>query len=137
MNPPAGSRRRPSHGNAAGAVRDESAHESAPVKGAATKGRAEETPERRTRLGRLAGYLYQRFARLDQEMVGAVWLDARRRVIDVREVFRGTLHSATVESRPILRVALELQAATVIVFHIPIPAVIPRRASRTWRGRGG
>jgi RadC-like JAB domain len=114
MNPLAGSRRRPSHGNAAGAVRDESAHESAPVKGVATTGRAEETPERRMRLGRLAGHLYLRFARLDQEMVGAVWLDARRRVIDVREVYRGTLHGATVESRPILRVARLAVAAVRI-----------------------
>jgi DNA repair protein RadC len=89
-----------------------------------------------TRPGRLAGYLYLRFARLDQEVVGAVWLDARRRVIDAREVFRGTFHGAAVESRPILRLALELRAATVIVFHThPGGDPTPSEQDLVWTSR--
>lgn len=52
-----------------------------------------------------------------QETFGAVFLDARHRIISEREIFVGTLKSATVSPRDVLRYALSDHAAAVILFH--------------------
>ena len=64
-----------------------------------------------------AEYLYPRFARTDQEVMGALFLDARHRIRGEAELFRGTLQRVAVEPRAILVHALRLSASGVLVFH--------------------
>ena len=52
-----------------------------------------------------------------QETFGGIYLDARHRIISEREIFVGTLTSASVSPRDIFRFALNDHAAAVIVFH--------------------
>jgi len=52
-----------------------------------------------------------------QERLGALFLDARGRIIAEREVFIGTLHTALVSTRDVLRLALSQHARAVVVFH--------------------
>ncbi len=66
---------------------------------------------------RIARYLLARYGTPDQEIVGALYLDADRRLIAERPVFRGALGHATVEPRQILRGALQYQATNLIVWH--------------------
>jgi len=65
----------------------------------------------------VARYLALRFSRPDQEVVGALFLDLRSRLLGEREVFRGSLSRVAVEPRPILREALVRSAAGVVLFH--------------------
>ncbi len=64
-----------------------------------------------------AEYLFPRFARTDQEVMGALFLDARHRLCGEAELFRGTLQRVAVEPRAILIQALHLGAAGVLLFH--------------------
>jgi DNA repair protein RadC len=50
--------------------------------------------------------------------MGALYCDARHRLIGERELFRGTLHRAAVEPREVLRAALEIGAAALVLFHV-------------------
>lgn len=52
-----------------------------------------------------------------QETFGGIFLDARHRIISEREIFVGTLTSATVSPREVFRYALSDHAASVILFH--------------------
>jgi DNA repair protein RadC len=52
-----------------------------------------------------------------QETFGGIFLDARHRIISEREIFVGTLKSATVSPRDVFRFALSDHAASVILFH--------------------
>jgi DNA repair protein RadC len=52
-----------------------------------------------------------------QETFGGIFLDARHRIISEREIFVGTLKSATVSPRDVFRYALSDHAASVILFH--------------------
>ncbi len=65
----------------------------------------------------VARYLFLRYRRPVQEVMGAVFVNQRNRVLADREFFRGTLTRAAVEPRPILREALQRGAAGVILFH--------------------
>jgi DNA repair protein RadC len=65
----------------------------------------------------LARSLVARYAHHVQERLGAIYLDSRHRVIREREIYVGTVNSATVSTRDVLRHALEEHAAAVIVFH--------------------
>jgi DNA repair protein RadC len=78
-----------------------------------------ELPPRRvlSRPAQVASYLHLRFARAGQEVMGALFLDLHHRLIDVREFFRGTIRRAAVEPRTVLREALALEAAGVVLFH--------------------
>ena len=78
-----------------------------------------ELPEREP-LGRpelVARYLGLRYGRADQEVMGALFLDTRGRLIAEQEIFRGTLFRAAAEPREILKEALRLGAAAMVVFH--------------------
>ncbi len=66
---------------------------------------------------RVARYLTLRYRLLDQEVMGALFLDLRHRLIAERELFRGTLDRAAVEPRQVLKEALLLGAAGVLLFH--------------------
>lgn len=65
----------------------------------------------------VARYLGLRYGARGQEVVGALYLDIRNRLIGEREIFRGTLNRSAAEPREILKEALILGAAGVVVFH--------------------
>lgn len=76
-------------------------------------------PERRP-LGDVVGvarYLNLRYARRDQEVMGAIYVDVRGRVISEREHFVGALDRTSVEPRVILKEALRLGATAAAIFH--------------------
>lgn len=52
-----------------------------------------------------------------QETFGAIYLDGRHRIISEREIFVGTLTTASVSPRDVFRFALNDHAAAAIVFH--------------------
>ncbi len=62
-------------------------------------------------------YLAMRYHVRDQEVMGAIFLDARNRVLADCELYRGTLHRAIVEPREVLKECLLRGAAGVILFH--------------------
>lgn len=61
--------------------------------------------------------LVARYRHHVQERVGAISLDSRNRVLREREIYIGTLTSAMVSTRDVLRFALNDHAASLIVFH--------------------
>ena len=65
----------------------------------------------------LAPRLIARYAHSVQETLGGVYLDVRSRIVSEREIFVGTLSSATVSPRDVFRFAFHDHAASVIVFH--------------------
>jgi DNA repair protein RadC len=65
----------------------------------------------------LARTLLVRYGHHVQERLGAIYLDAKNRIIREREIHVGTLNSATVSTRDVLRFALDDHAVSVIVFH--------------------
>ncbi|HEX9730609.1 MAG TPA: DNA repair protein RadC [Thermoanaerobaculia bacterium] len=65
----------------------------------------------------MADYLALRYARQDQEVMGAVFLDVRNRLLADVEIYRGTLSRASVEPRLILKEALQRNASAFVVFH--------------------
>lgn len=65
----------------------------------------------------VAQRLIARYAHHVQEILGAIYLDSRNRILREREIFVGTLNSSTVSQRDIFRFALSDHAASVIVFH--------------------
>jgi DNA repair protein RadC len=65
----------------------------------------------------LARSLLVRYAHHVQERLGAVYLDSKNRVLREREIYIGTLNSATVSTRDVLRFALDDHAVSLIVFH--------------------
>ncbi len=62
-------------------------------------------------------YLEMRFGGRHQEVMGALYLDTRLRLLGERELFRGTLDRAAVEPREVLREGLRLGAASLVLFH--------------------
>ena len=67
--------------------------------------------------GSLARYLLLRYQQRDQEVMGALFLNVRHRILGDAEIFRGTLHRAEVEPREILKQCLLRGAAGVVIFH--------------------
>lgn len=65
----------------------------------------------------VARSLVAKYAHHVQERLGAIYLDAKNRVIREREVYVGTINMATVSTRDVLRHALDEHASAVIVFH--------------------
>ena len=65
----------------------------------------------------VAAYVGQRYGLVDQESVGALYLDTRHRLLAESELYRGTLSSAAVEPRTILRQGLRYAATGLILFH--------------------
>ena len=62
-------------------------------------------------------YLVTRLSDLQHEVFGVIWLNARHRLIDVVELFRGTLTSANVFPREVVKQALAVNAHSCILFH--------------------
>lgn len=65
----------------------------------------------------LARYLNLRYSVRDQEILGALFLNSSGRVLQHSEVYRGTLSRTSVEPREILKQALVIGAASIILFH--------------------
>ncbi len=62
-------------------------------------------------------FLRARLAHLDHEEFHAVWLDTQHRVIAVDRMFTGSIDSASVHPREVVRAAMRHNAAAVIVAH--------------------
>jgi DNA repair protein RadC len=65
----------------------------------------------------VADYLMLRYGSRDQEVMGALHLDVRNRLIAEGEIYRGTLSRTVVEPRAILKEALLRSASGIILFH--------------------
>ncbi|MCH9648005.1 MAG: DNA repair protein RadC [Deltaproteobacteria bacterium] len=65
----------------------------------------------------VAAYLMLRYGRKHQEVMGALFLDSRHRLIASQEFFRGTLQRTSVEPRAILKEALLRGSAAIVLFH--------------------
>ncbi len=67
--------------------------------------------------GAVAKYIGLRYNSEDQEVMGALFLDVRNRLISESDVFRGTLSRAAVEPRAIMKQGLLCSASGIILFH--------------------
>jgi len=67
--------------------------------------------------GDVAPRLIAQYGHRVQEHFGAVFLDSRDRIIAERLIYIGTLYGADALPRDVVRIALEIHAAAVIVFH--------------------
>ena len=67
--------------------------------------------------GTVAAYLQVGYPMTGQELVGALYLDVRYRLIAEDEIYRGTLTWTAVEPRAILRGALLHSAGGLIIWH--------------------
>lgn len=78
-----------------------------------------QVPERRPlkRPAAVAAYVVQRYHSPDQEVMGALYLDVRHRLILDKELYRGALNRAAVEPRLILKEGLLHGAAAVVLWH--------------------
>ena len=65
----------------------------------------------------VACYLGMRYCQQDQEVMGALYLDVRNRLIAESDIYRGTLARAAVEPRAILKEGLLRSASGFILFH--------------------
>ena len=62
-------------------------------------------------------YLRTKLAGFEHEVFAVLFLDARHRLIDYMELFRGTIDSAQVHPREVVKEALRRNAAAVILSH--------------------
>jgi len=65
----------------------------------------------------VAEYLMLRYPPGDQEVMGALYLDVRNRLVGEGDIYRGTLSRAAVEPRAILKAGLLSSASALILFH--------------------
>ena len=65
----------------------------------------------------VASYLNLRFARRDQEVMGALFLDDHHRLISSKEFFRGTRTRTSVEPKVVLREAVLRGSEGLLLFH--------------------
>jgi len=72
----------------------------------------------------------------DREVFAAVFLDNRHRVLGFEELFRGTIDGTSVHPREVVKRALALNAAAIIVAHNhPSGVAEPSRADEAITGR--
>lgn len=62
-------------------------------------------------------FLSLELGHLEHEVFGAMFVDAQNQLIAYRELFRGTLNQASVYPREVVKEALALNAAAVILVH--------------------
>jgi DNA repair protein RadC len=67
--------------------------------------------------GQVRAYLMLHLAELEHEAFMALFLDNQHRLIEARELFRGTLAQTSVYPREVVRAALGANAAAVIFAH--------------------
>lgn len=81
-------------------------------------------------------YLQTLLAEYEHEVFGVLFLDTKHRVIRFDEMFRGTLDGAGVFPREVVKTALSLNAAAVILVHNhPSGDPEPSQADRHITGR--
>lgn len=74
-------------------------------------------------------FLRLRMSQLEHEVFIAIWLDAQNRLIEVEELFRGTLTQTSVYPREVVKSALTHNAGAVIMAHNhPSGVIEPSRA---------
>ena len=62
-------------------------------------------------------YLTVSLSGLGHEVFGCIWLDSQHGVIEDDELFRGTLSQTSVYPREVIKSALRLNAAAVVLYH--------------------
>ena len=62
-------------------------------------------------------YLRVQIGALDHEVFSVIFLDAQHRIVALREMFRGTLTQTSVYPREVVKEALALNAAAVLLAH--------------------
>ena len=67
--------------------------------------------------GDTQAYLRLRLADKQAELFGCLYLDNRHRVLQLCELFHGTIDGTSVYPRVVVQQALEINAAAVILFH--------------------
>lgn len=70
-----------------------------------------------SRPAEVARYLSLRYRLRDQEVMGAIFLDSRKRLLSDKEIYRGTIDRAAVEPREVLKECLLRGASGLILFH--------------------
>ncbi|WIO74397.1 DNA repair protein RadC [Porticoccaceae bacterium LTM1] len=70
-----------------------------------------------TNPGAVVSYLRLRMQGLRQEVFAVLFMDSQHRLINYEELFRGTIDGAAVYPREVVRRALELNAAALILAH--------------------
>ena len=65
----------------------------------------------------LREFLKMHLGGLEHEVFGALYLNARHRLIAVDDLFRGTIDSAVVYPREVVKSALKYGASHVIIYH--------------------
>jgi DNA repair protein RadC len=79
--------------------------------------------------GQVAGYLRLQLGGRDHEVFAVMFLDAQNRLLRLEEMFRGTLTQTSVYPREVVKRALDLHAAAVILAHNhPSGSAEPSRA---------
>lgn len=74
-------------------------------------------------------YLQLHLARKPHEVFAVLFLDAQNRLVEMEELFRGTLTQTSVYPREVVQRALQLEAAAVVLAHNhPSGTVQPSRA---------
>jgi DNA repair protein RadC len=74
-------------------------------------------------------FLRLRMGELEHEVFIAIWLDAQNRLIEIEELFRGTLTQTSVYPREVVKSALAHNAGAVILAHNhPSGVISPSRA---------
>lgn len=69
------------------------------------------------RTAKVARYLSFTYRDQNHEILGALFLNCRHRLLGCREIFRGTLTRVAVEPRAILKEALLAGASSFVLFH--------------------
>jgi len=67
--------------------------------------------------GDTRAYLRLKLADRKHEVFGVLFLDTRNRILQVAELFQGTIDGASVHPRVVVQRALEVNAAAVVLFH--------------------
>jgi DNA repair protein RadC len=67
--------------------------------------------------GSVRDYLRLSLASREHEVFVCIWLDAQHRVLEAQELFRGTLTQTSVYPREVVKSALRVNAAAVILAH--------------------
>lgn len=81
-------------------------------------------------------FFRDKLGHLEREVFAAVFLDTRHRLISYVELFQGTIDGAEVHPREVVRAALRLNAAAVLVAHNhPSGEVEPSAADRAVTAR--
>jgi len=83
-------------------------------------------------------FLKANLAHRKQEVFGVLYLDNRHRVLEFREEFKGTIDATTVYPRELVRSAIDLNAAAIVLAHnhpsgVPEPSASDKSITRRIR----